>query len=214
MTSAPGLEVADLVIAQRRLNIQPVYVLPGSQSHPSCLISSRHGVAMEAGPMEDLCAELMKLEQLFIGCLLTMNNSIPNDLRASQRDKVKAWHGCHDLSEIHEQMEEVSDRKYRFHEKYPEDRYLGWYWWGCLDTLCDFRSSKNPDLEQLAHDFLERVENQIHMFETQLVKTAGHIELSPEIRGAIQHKWMKLIEGLAMHRRLFGTSMRCQTWYV
>jgi len=161
--------------------------------------------------MEDLCVELMGLEQFLVERILTFNDGIIEDPKLSERMKLEAEHRNHDLNEIHDQMREIFRGDFGFHEKYPEDRYLIRYWRECLNLLNRFTRAEQP--ETWARDSLKRIEAQSHNLETQLIDTAGHIELPMEVQSAIQHKWMKLTEGLAMHD---GSHIliRCQTWYA
>jgi len=164
--------------------------------------------------MEDLCAELMRLEELLVHGLRLLMEKILNDPAKPQSMKVIAQHECDDLADIFHQMQEVLRGDHRYHEKYPEDRHLTRHWLGCIDFFCDYSRSGDPELVQWARDSLKRIEDQSLNVQAQLIESAGLVKLSPEIRSAIQHKWIKLEEGLAMLDREFSTSTRCQTWYV
>ena len=161
--------------------------------------------------MEDLRAVLMKLEQLFIEFLLTLNDDILRDQEASQEDMNHARYEHHELAEIQHEMLEVARGEYPFYEKYPEDRSLGWFWWSCLDALIRVRSSEHPGAVQWACESVKRIEDQSLNLQNQLVETADHIELSLEVQSAIAQKWMTLVERLASHDRLLHTSTQCQT---
>ena len=213
MASTTGSSRQNAGNTRYRGSLPAAYTLPGSPDKPECLISSRHGPAMQAGPVEDLCTQLLNLELLMICGLNYMYDKYPSSPAAPQWGEGRA----RQMVEIEKQMEDVflGDRgDCRFHEKYPEDRYLGQYWWDCMKMLFDFKKLNNPTLVQWAHDSLKRIEDQSVNVQAQLIESAGLVKLSPEIRGATQHKWIKLEEGLAMHDREFSTSTRCQTWYV
>ena len=209
MASATGSSTQNASTVRHRGPIQPGYVFPGSHEKPKCLISSRHGPAMQAGPLRDLCVELLKLEHLLVAWhLMRSDMALKNPMTPPER-KSKARQDSHDLVEINTQMTEVAREDFRYHEKYPEDRYLQQYWWDCQNCLFVFARSEGTG-SKWAQDYPKRIEDQSLSLQTQLIETAGCMELPFEIRSAIMRKLMILMQA----PRHYGESSGCQTWYA
>jgi len=169
---------------------------------------------MEAGLMEGLCIELLKLELLLVEYVLKVQRAILDDATATPAIRDNSRQLADDLTKIVNQLREVFHGQYCYHEKYPEDRYLTKYWWESVILAYELRRTGNLETAQSAQESLHNIENQAVIFQNQLIRTAGLIEIPRDVRSAIQHKWVKLVDGLEMHDQLFNTSMRCQTWYA
>lgn len=217
MASTTSSSTQNTSTVRQRRPIQPGYVLPGSYEKPKCLISSRHGPAMRPSPMKGLCVELMKLDQLLVEWCILMENAILDLSYASQEIKVRAQHDIHDLTEIESQLSEVSRGDFRLHEKYPEDRCLIQYWWGCITMLTDlnYRPGNFGYVANLQNiKLVELTERQILVVETQLINTAGHFELPPNVRSAFKVKWDTLRDRSVREVIYTSTFAWCQSWYV